>query len=223
MQEEEKQQEEALSEEETVTETETEETAALEESGGDGDEEEEFEKLFSVEFNISPEELYNFQLVMGGEQIEKNKKRSKIVSIVEIVLGVLYLGAIIIGQVVNGPFQYLLTAALIALGVYGLLYYKYFFYSSLRKNVNKQHGKVPYFNSQVRLDIYPNKCVECFQERETPNFWRNIQGVINGQDAFYIQLDNKHCLLIPKRCAGTELEPFLRGICESFEKQWKEA
>lgn len=188
-----------------------------------GDEEEEFEKLFTVDFNISAEELYNFQLVMGGEQIEKNKKRSKIISIVEIGLGVLYMGAILFGQVVNGPFQYLLVVALLSLGVYGLVYYKYFFYSALRKNVNKQHGKVPYFNSQIQLDIYPNKCVECFQDRKTPNYWRNIQGIIAGRDAFYIQLDNKHCLLVPKRCAGSELEPFLREMCDNFEKSWKEA
>lgn len=185
--------------------------------------EEELPKLFTVSFNINADELYNFQLAMGGEQIEKNKKRSKVISVAEIVLGVMYFGAILLGKVPAGMFQYLLTVALVALGVYGLVYYKYFFYQSLRKSVNKQHGKVPYFNSEIQLDIYPNKCVEHFGEKKTENFWRNIYGVMSSQDAYYIQLDTKHCLLVPKRCAGEELGPYLRKMCEDFEKNWKES
>lgn len=198
------------------------ETATEEDGEEDGEEDDNFEKLFSVPFNINVDELYHFQLSMARAQIEKNKKRSKIISIVEIALGVIYLGSIMAGMVMNGPLQYALTLALIALGVYGLLYYKYFFEKSLRRNVEKQHGKIPYFNSEIVMDIYPNKCVECFQDRETPNYWHKIQGVISSSDAYYIQLDAKRCLLIPKRCAGSQLEPFLRKMCDDFEKRWTE-
>lgn len=202
---------------------ETDGAADPEEEDEASEEEDDTEKLFDVNFDIRPEELYHFQLNMGAQQIEKNRRNSRIVSIVEIVLGIVYLGAIIMGKVPAGIFQLILTVILLGMGVYGLVYYKYFFYSSLRKSVEKQHKKVPYFNAGICLEIYPNKCVEVFEDKRTPNYWRNILGVMAAEDALYIRLDKQHCLLIPKRCAGAELEPFLRKMCGDFEKEWKDA
>lgn len=197
------------------------ESGEADETGSD--EEEDVEKLFEVDFDISSDELYNFQLNMGAQQIEKNKRNSRIVSIIEIVLGFIYMGAIFAGKVPAAMFQVVLTVILLGMGAYGLVYYKYFFYSSLRKSVEKQHKKVPYFNGKICLEIYPNKCVEVFQDKRNPNYWRKIIGVTSAADALYIRLDKQHCMLIPKRCAGTELEPFLRKMCADFEKEWKDA
>lgn len=181
-----------------------------------------YEKLFTVNFNINAEELYQFQIRMAGDQIEKNKKRSKLVSVIEIGLGLVYLIAMLMGKGPKSMIQVALIVAIIGMGIYGLVYYKYFFYQSLRKSVEKQHDRASYFKSDIALDIYPNRCVERFGEQETPNYWHNMLGVINTPDAYYIRLDDKHCLLVPKRCAGEELEPFLRKICGDFEKEWRE-
>lgn len=204
---------------------ETEETESIEsqeEQEDQEDQEDSYEKLFTVNFNINAEELYQFQIRMAGDQIEKNKKRSKLVSVIEIGLGLVYLIAMLMGKGPRSFIQIALIVAIIGMGVYGLVYYKYFFYQSLRKGVEKQHSKTAYFQNEIALDVYPNRCVERFGEKETPNYWHNMLGVINSPDAYYIRLDTKHCLLIPKRCAGEELEPFLRKICEDFEKGWKE-
>ncbi len=197
------------------------ETEALEKQEEET-QEDSYEKLFTVNFNINAEELYQFQIRMAGDQIEKNKKRSKLVSVIEIGLGLVYLVAMLMGKGPRSFIQIALIVAIIGMGVYGLIYYKYFFYQSLRKSVEKQHARASYFKSDIALDVYPNRCVERFGEQETPNYWHNMLGVINSPDAYYIRLDSKHCLLIPKRCAGEELEPFLRKICEDFEKEWRE-
>ena len=71
---------------------ETEETESIE---SQEEQEDSYEKLFTVNFNINAEELYQFQIRMAGDQIEKNKKRSKLVSVIEIGLGLVYLIAML--------------------------------------------------------------------------------------------------------------------------------
>lgn len=197
-----------------------EDTEASDDDDEDGEDDEPLQ--FSMPFTIEAEELYQFQLDMGKEQIAKNQKRSKYVSIAEIALGIFYFGAILAGKIANGAMQYILAAALVGLGVYGFIYFKYRFYPSLRKSVLRQHSKTPYFQSEIVLDFYETKCVERACGKDTANYWRNLHGVMESAQSYYLQLDKNRCLLIPKRCAVPELEPFLREMCERFEKDWKQ-
>lgn len=191
----------------------------------EGEEQLPSERLLSLHFNINVEELFHFQLIMNEKQLKKNKKRSTMISIVEIVISILYIVTMLIaGNGTTG--QFLISVALTGFGVYGLLYYRYFFLNSLRKKTANQHRKVPYLQSEIRLDIYNNKCVECWGDQKNEVLWKNIYGVREVPDAFYLLMEEKRGLLLPKRRLADQearTREVLKEMCALYGKQWDES
>lgn len=202
---------------------------ALEESLDQEDEEQEEEAdlkcQIKLNYRITVDQFFNFQMNTSRTQVEKNKKRSVIISLVEIGFGLLYLAMLLLQYTDGSIWMYLVCLALIGVGSYSFFFYRYSYEKQLYKSVEKQHAGLEYFQNEIRLELFPNKCVERSGKMVKKTYWRNMWGVMHPGDAFYIMLDEKSCLLVPKEPLGekaAEVEKFLRDICERFEKKWKE-
>lgn len=181
------------------------------------------EKEFTLNYRISPDDLYEFHLEMGRDQVVKNGKRTKIMGWIEVAFG----GAYLISLLISGaamPVQYLLSLLLMGMGVYGITFYKTRFYKNLRKATDRQHNKTPYFQNDIVVDFYPNKCTEHVGGDGTKGkdtFWREIDGVRETKRSYIIDLGQKRCLLLPKEGLGEQaahVDAFFTRVCENYEK-----
>lgn len=187
-----------------------------------GEQEKEQPKEFTLVYRISEEELYRFHTWISRDQLEKGRKRGKIMALIELVFGAAYLVSILVTGQSSTLINFLLAALLMGMGVFGLMFQKYGFEKQLHKAVSREHQKNPYFQNDIVVDFYPDKCVERMGEKSQNTFWKDIQAVFSGDWAQIISMEGKRCLLIPTGGLGEEktemLKAYFHRICQEFEK-----
>lgn len=178
-------------------------------------------KLFTLCFRIPMEDYYNFHVIMGTENAKKSKRKTVLLGWVELIFGLGFLVSLLTTQTQGGLFYYFLIAVMIVMGLYGILFYRFFYPRSMRRAVTRQYEKTPYLQNEVEIDFYANRLIEHVQDKEAVTFWHSIKELRETDALYMVMIENNRCLLIPKSQVGEQkeaLESLLRDVCANFEK-----
>lgn len=177
--------------------------------------------LFSLKFRIPLEDYIQFHLVMGAESVKKGRKKTVLIGWVELVFGVVFLAALLAQQIEGSGFFYVVVAIMILMGLYSILYYRYFYKKSLRRVLTKQHAATPYLQSDILLDFYEDKLTEHVGEQKADTPWESIHEIKSTDSLFLVMLDTKRCLLIPKDQLSPEELEKLETLLEDVSKKYR--
>lgn len=177
--------------------------------------------LFSLKFRIPLEDYIQFHLVMGAESVKKGRKKTVLIGWVELVFGVAFLLALLAQQIEGSGFFYVVVAIMILMGLYSILYYRYFYKKSLRRVLTKQHAATPYLQSDILLDFYEDKLTEHVGEQKADTPWESIREIKSTDSLFLVMLDTKRCLLIPKDQLSPEELEKLETLLEDVSKKYR--
>ncbi|MCI8648617.1 MAG: YcxB family protein [Anaerotruncus sp.] len=192
------------------------------EQQGDG-----LEKELTLRYRIGLEDYFQFHKITGAPVIAKNKKKFTLIGGFEVLFGAGFLIYLLVmgenlKQQRNIGISILLAVLMLAMGLYSLTFYRYFYEGALRRTLKKQCAKTPYLQNEICVDLYPNKFVEYNEGKEYENFWRDIFEVRVSDTLFMVMLTATRCLLVPKNSIPEQVEEFdqfLGKICTNFEKR----
>ena len=182
---------------------------------------EDLKKYLKLVYRVPLDVYVDFNRIFMVQNVKKAKKRTIILGVIEVIMGVAFLIAMLMGKVHSGLIYYVITFLLIAMGLYGMLYYKLLFEKSLRKTVKKHYEQNDYFQHDVIVKLYPNRFIEQSGEYKNVVYWYNIHEIREAENMFMIVFGDHRCLLIPKSEIPGQLQELnqrLEKVCTDFEK-----
>lgn len=178
--------------------------------------------VFSLEYTIRPEEYLHFNEHFAQVNYRQKKNKTTLVGAIETVVALILLYASVTGESQYRLMLVLLSAALVAFGVYSLLFYTVIFPWSLKKAAQKNYEKSEYLKNPIRQDFYADCLVETSQGVENRFYWNEISEIQETPILFMLILEERRTILIPKKGIGDqvyELDEFLKLIEQKFDKK----
>lgn len=178
--------------------------------------------VLTLEYTIKPEEYLHFNQYFAKENFKGKKNKTTLVGAIETVVALILLYATITGG--EGQFRLmlvLLSAALVAFGLYSMLFYTVIFPWSLKRAARKNYDKSEYLKNPIRQDFYPDSLVETSQGVENRFYWNEITEIRETPILYMLILEEKRTILLPKASLGDqiyELDEFLKLIEQKHGK-----
>lgn len=165
-----------------------------------------------LRYQISREDYLDFNFSLADEDFHKQRRRSTLMGMVELVIGVLFLVVLLAQGGTNNFALYLILDILLLLfGAYSVVFYKLIFPKQLNKAANKQYDKNEYLHNTIELDLYEDRLLERSGDYENMMGWDEIYGFKETENLLMVMLTQKRCILIPKgQVAGQE--DWIRGF-----------
>ncbi|MEM1486072.1 YcxB family protein [Oscillospiraceae bacterium PP1C4] len=192
------------------------------EEAQDAKSKQEYEKLFTLRFLIPLADYIQFHMLMGAQAIEKSRRKATIIGWAEFGLGIIFLLALFVTGRQVTMYYYVMIAILIFIGLYGIVFYRFFYEKMINKTITKQYKKTTYLQNELVVDFYPNKYVEHTGGKEFETYWHSIKEVRVSDALYMIMEEERRCLLIPKASIPEHqeaLDALLHQVCANFEKK----
>ena len=178
--------------------------------------------ILTLEYTIQPEEYLHFNQYFAKENFQAKKNKTTLVGAIETVVALILLHATATGEGQYRLMLILLSAALVACGLYSMLFYTVIFPWSLKNAARKNYEKSDYLKNPIRQDFYPDSLVETSQGVENRFYWNEVSEIRETPILFMLILEEKRTILIPKSGLGDqiyELDECLKLIEQKYGKQ----
>ena len=171
--------------------------------------------LFTIRQRIDEQTYEDFNFLMVEDMVKNKKRQVKVLGIIEIVIGVLFLLVTLFSQERANWVYSLLAAVLILLGIYGMLFYRYVFPSRLKKAAKKQYAGNPYLQNEVEFRFYEDAFREISAETDNTVDWEEVQRILYTDHLIVLMLANRRCVIIPR----TSIRNFDTEFLKYLERQ----
>ncbi|WP_040195456.1 YcxB family protein [Candidatus Soleaferrea massiliensis] len=179
---------------------------------------------FDLCFRVTLDNYIKFNLLLTKDTVDRAKKRNRIVGVLEILVGVVFLVISLLQENLQGEWLFTaISAIIIVIGVISLIYYPYIFPGQMRKAGKKHYMKSRYLQSEIRIQISDSFFREISLGNQTDIYWEEIQGIKDADTMYLIVLEEKRCIIIPKKAFDEsslqEFEEFLESMMKRYDKQ----
>ena len=170
--------------------------------------------IYDLVYRITESDYEAFNLALIKKEVEKRKKRSRVLGIFEVIVGVLMLVSMLTAQAKSETLYYVLDILLILMGTYSLSFYKFIFPKKLKKASSKNYASNPYLNNDVHVTIYDDSVHEHSFEVDNIVEWDEFSKIQLTSTLLMLILKNNKCIIIPLREIDNvdKLDSFLTGI-----------
>lgn len=176
--------------------------------------------LFSLTYRIPLEDFIQFHLIMTADAVKKGKKKTAVIGWIEFLFAIGFLVALLTKQIEGHLFLYILVTVMILLGLYSILFYRFFYQKSVRRVLTKQHASTRYLQSDILLDFYDEKITEHVDDKQADTPWETIREFKTSDTLFLLMLDEKRCLLIPKNQLTEQEKEKLEQLLDKVSKNY---
>ena len=171
--------------------------------------------LFTIRQRIDEQTYEDFNFLMVEDMVKNKKRQVKVLGIIEIVIGVLFLLVTLFSQERANWVYSLLAAVLILLGIYGMLFYRYVFPGRLKKAAKKQYAGNPYLQNEVEFRFFEDAFREISAETDNTVDWEEVQRILYTDHLIVLMLANRRCVIIPR----TSIRNFDTEFLKYLERQ----
>lgn len=172
--------------------------------------------LQTIEYNITLEQFLDFNRSVAEENYHTQKRKSVVMGVVEIVIGILFI-AVLIAQknvVENITLFLILGALLVVFGAYSVIFYKVVFPRQLTASATKQYQKSEYLRGNILVQFYGDRLFEQSGTYSDSIEWENTEGFRETPTLLQVMLKDTRCILIPK----TQVLSQVNELKEMFQK-----
>lgn len=173
---------------------------------------------FEWTYRVSLQDYQSFNFILAEPEIKKRRRRSNTLGILEVALGLVMLVSMLTAKAESQALYYVLDAALILMGAYGLCFYRFIFPWQLKKSAAKQYEKNLYLNHDIHLRLYEEGVAE--QSYETSQFlpWEEIAEVLQAPELTVFILKSKKCILLPAQVTAPQQQEFSAFLTELHDR-----
>lgn len=173
------------------------------------------EALFTLKHQIDFDSYLEFNHLMVEDMAAVKKKRTMIMGLIELVVGLLFLcGSLFTGQKTSWLYP-ILAVVLVVMGSYGLLFYRFIFPAQLKKAAGKQYQKNEYLQHEVELHFFEDNFREIAAGTDNIVEWSEVERVKYTDSLIVMILSSQRCVIIPK----TSIRNFDTDFLKYLERQ----
>ncbi len=182
--------------------------------------------LQTIEYNITLEQFLDFNRSVAEENYHAQKRKSVVMGVVEIIIGILFIMVLIAQKnVVENLTLFLILGALLVLfGAYSVIFYKVVFPKQLTASATKQYQKSEYLRGNILVQFYGDRLFEQSGTYSDSIDWENTEGFRETPTLLQVMLKDTRCILIPKtQVLGqvNELKEMFQKISEVYNLPYK--
>ncbi len=182
--------------------------------------------LQTIEYNITLEQFLDFNRSVAEENYHAQKRKSVVMGVVEIIIGILFIMVLIAQKnVVENLTLFLILGALLVLfGAYSVIFYKVVFPKQLTASATKQYQKSEYLRGNILVQFYGDRLFEQSGTYSDSIDWENTEGFRETSTLLQVMLKDTRCILIPKtQVLGqvNELKEMFQKISEVYNLPYK--
>lgn len=169
----------------------------------------------SLTYQLEFSEFSDFNMLLAGDIIQKSKRKVTICGVIEIAAAcLLFFFNIVSGQ--NDKLYYVLSVALLFIGIFCVMFYPVFFEKQLTKSVAKEFNENPYFAAPTTLIFTNDGIKETNEVGEGFTEYDKLGDSFFYKDLLIIKLGTTNGFILPKRCMSEEKE---QSICDILREK----
>ncbi len=170
--------------------------------------------IYDLVYRITPEDYEEFNFSLVKSELEKRRKRSRMLGTLEVVVGGLMLVSMLTAKAESQAIYYILDVLLIIMGIYSLSFYKYIFPKKLKKAAAKNYSGNQYLNNDIHIKIYEDCVHEQSYEIDNTVSWDDFSRIQMSGSQLTMVLKSNKCIIVPLREIEDKdkLDEFMTGI-----------
>ncbi len=180
------------------------------------------QSLFSIQFTVSLQEYENCFGILTRQSRKNGIYRTIVLGILLSMVALWFVGFLLFRQRTD-PVPYLLSAGLLACGVYNIVYYPLLYQKTATAIIRREYQKNKYFTQPTTLEFYPEYFIEISAKGNNRVMWQSVESVVKMPDLYVLRIAKHVGIILPisgvEQDTLTQLECYLEATTKLFGKE----